>query len=97
MSEVCNNCDQQMKAAYVTIPHPLALGHPDGEKHPMRVIGYHCENVNCLYFTALPDEGCHANRDGDCSWSGCPQLRDGEPMKSGRHCPLDIKTDEEYL
>jgi len=32
---------------------------------------------------------CHAGSDGDCSWSGCPQPRDGEPVKSGRHCPLD--------
>ena len=32
---------------------------------------------------------CHAGSDGDCSWSDCPQLRDGEPVKSGRHCPLD--------
>lgn len=32
---------------------------------------------------------CHAGRDGDCVWPACPQLRDGEPSKSGRHCPLD--------
>ena len=32
---------------------------------------------------------CRANRDGDCSWNGCPQTRDGEPKKSGRHCPRD--------
>jgi hypothetical protein len=32
---------------------------------------------------------CHADRDGDCSWSGCPQLEAGEPEASGRHCPLD--------
>lgn len=33
---------------------------------------------------------CRANRDGECSWSDCPQSRDGEPHKSGRHCPRDI-------
>lgn len=27
--------------------------------------------------------------DGDCAWEGCPQLRDGEPEATGRHCPLD--------
>ena len=27
--------------------------------------------------------------DGECNWRDCPQIRDGEPMKSGRHCPLD--------
>lgn len=34
-------------------------------------------------------EGCHAARDGDCYWAECPQLRDGEPVATGRHCPLD--------
>jgi hypothetical protein len=38
---------------------------------------------------ANPEERCHADSDGDCEWHGCPQLRDGEPAKSGRHCPLD--------
>ena len=39
---------------------------------------------------------CQATRDdGDCDWSGCPQLRDGEPRKNGRHCPLDRSPDEE--
>ena len=37
-----------------------------------------------VHFTA-----CHAGMDGDCEWKDCPQLRDGEPGKSGRHCPLD--------
>lgn len=34
-------------------------------------------------------KGCAAGSDGDCVHSQCPQLRDREPMKSGRHCPLD--------
>ena len=38
---------------------------------------------------------CHAARDGDCIWQHCPQLRDGEPAHSGRHCPLDIRDEEE--
>lgn len=33
---------------------------------------------------------CRASLDGECGWSGCPQLRDGEPKATGRHCPLDI-------
>jgi hypothetical protein len=37
---------------------------------------------------------CAAARDGDCSHIDCPQLRDGEPVKSGRHCPLDIRDKE---
>ena len=31
---------------------------------------------------------CHAGSDGDCSWEQCPQLRDGEPVATGRSCPL---------
>jgi protein gp37 len=34
-------------------------------------------------------ERCHAARDGECMADSCPQLRDGEPHRSGRHCPLD--------
>lgn len=43
-----------------------------------------------------PEPHCHAGKDGDCIWKNCPQLRDGEPVKSGRRCPLDIKVDDEY-
>jgi len=34
--------------------------------------------------------------DGDCTWAECPQLRDGEPAKTGRHCPRDIATQATY-
>lgn len=37
---------------------------------------------------------CAAGRDGECFHSQCPQLRDGEPVKSGRHCPLDVRDEE---
>jgi hypothetical protein len=37
-------------------------------------------------------ESCHAHRDGECLWERCPQIRDGEPKASGRHCPLDDRT-----
>lgn len=36
---------------------------------------------------------CAAARDGDCIHALCPQLRDGEPHKTGRHCPLDASED----
>ena len=36
---------------------------------------------------------CAAGRDGDCIHEQCPQLADGEPHKSGRHCPLDADAD----
>ena len=42
------------------------------------------------YGASLPgDDHCHAAQDGECFWPKCPQERDGEPNKSGRHCPLD--------
>ena len=34
-------------------------------------------------------QACVAGRDGDCTHGKCPQLRDGEPEKTGRHCPVD--------
>lgn len=33
---------------------------------------------------------CASTRDGDCEHANCPQFRDGEPAKTGRHCPLDL-------
>ena len=39
-------------------------------------------------------ERCHADRDGDCTSGRCPQLRDGEPKKSGRSCPLPDHDEE---
>lgn len=38
---------------------------------------------------------CQSDDDGACDWEGCPQNRDGEPHKSGRHCPLDTYDDED--
>lgn len=35
-------------------------------------------------------EGCRSDDDGYCTWRRCPQRRDGEPAKSGRHCPREI-------
>lgn len=39
--------------------------------------------------THLAGKGCRADSDGDCVWAQCPQNRDNEPPKTGRHCPLD--------
>jgi hypothetical protein len=38
---------------------------------------------------AKPLTRCAASRDGECAHAQCPQLRDGEPAKTGRHCPID--------
>ena len=37
---------------------------------------------------------CQSGSDGDCFHKSCPQLRDGEPVKTDRHCPLDIEHEE---
>lgn len=34
---------------------------------------------------------CQATDDDDCTWAGCPQQRDREPLTSGRRCPLDVE------
>ncbi len=39
-----------------------------------------------------PSPFCQAGRDGDCIWKECPQIRDGEPLQSGRYCPLDTRS-----
>jgi hypothetical protein len=31
---------------------------------------------------------CQADSDGECNHPLCPQIRDGEPEKTGRSCPL---------
>jgi hypothetical protein len=44
-----------------------------------------------LLAQAIGEPYCHASRgDGECTWAGCPQMRDGEPLHSGRHCPLAL-------
>lgn len=40
-------------------------------------------------------EHCHAHSDGECFSKHCPQLRDGEPVTTGRSCPLPDWPDEE--
>lgn len=38
----------------------------------------------------LADAGhCLSDNDGECEWKDCPQIRDDEPTRSGRHCPRD--------
>ncbi len=39
-------------------------------------------------------DACHAGKDGECIMIQCPQTLDGEPEKSGRHCPLDKGEDD---
>lgn len=37
---------------------------------------------------------CHAARDGECHWEDCPQIRDDEPARTMRHCPLDNRDED---
>jgi hypothetical protein len=45
---------------------------------------------------ANENERCHSQKDGDCDWQFCPQNKEGEPQKTGRHCPLDWDRDLDY-
>jgi hypothetical protein len=38
---------------------------------------------------------CHATLEGECQWNHCPQVRDGEPMHTGRTCPLPWMDEEQ--
>lgn len=68
----------------------------------IHLLSGHCEPMMKLSFDRPkkaawepPETHCHATRDdGDCSWKDCPQLRDGEPANTHRHCPLDIREEE---
>lgn len=84
--------------AFCTVP-PLGWyctrepGH-DGPcaAHPVAV-DPQADKTDARAHVALPLKGCAAGRDGDCTHSQCPQLRDNEPRASGRHCPLDAKAE----
>ena len=53
-----------------------------------RLVSLESMREHVLVQPAVP-ASCQAGRDGDCIAPQCPQLRDGEPKASGRHCPLD--------
>lgn len=42
------------------------------------------------YHPSVRQNECHADRDGECNWVNCPQLKNYQ-----RHCPLDVDTDDE--
>lgn len=91
--EICRLRDHESKTI------GLKFRYPDREEK--RVVfpkGHECQAdlifdimKNTSY---IPD--CHAGSDGECNWKICPQLRDGEPDKTGRHCPLDKGIYEDY-
>lgn len=64
-------------------------------KFPLRIVPIYQAMISAapghLLVNPAPAQltGCAAGKDGDCAHSQCPQLRDGEPKATGRHCPLD--------
>jgi hypothetical protein len=44
--------------------------------------------------TVAAVEICHGQKDGECHWEQCPQLRDSEPAATGRGCPLPLDPDD---
>jgi hypothetical protein len=58
-----------------------------GDNRAIAVVG--AETVLAMKPTRNAGFWCHAGKDGECHWMLCPQLRDGEPAKTRRHCPLD--------
>jgi len=58
-------------------------------KEPVRFVHQHL--LPKLAMKVQNENYCHAGRDGECCWVGCPQLRDNEPVATGRHCPLDTR------
>ena len=46
-------------------------------------------------YTVAVLQSCAAHQDGDCFHKDCPQKRDNEPKRTGRHCPLDNPTGDD--
>ncbi len=82
---------------------PLAVGRPLGFcSHDHRIrIRMSTEKLTPTvrltpYRQQLAAQGhCMADDDDWCNWEECPQLRDDEPKRSGRHCPRDHRYDDE--
>jgi hypothetical protein len=45
--------------------------------------------------STLEHPRCRGDDEGQCAWRRCPQIRDGEPSATGRHCPYDTRAQEE--
>jgi len=69
-------------------------GYVDAVSELQKIAGFDGKRINADGTDWRYREFCHAHLDGDCAWKGCPQIRDGEPVATGRHCPLDTADDE---
>lgn len=57
--------------------------------HPSSALPSLTPEGHAARLASQPLTRCAAALDGNCVHPRCPQLRDGEPLNSGRHCPLD--------
>jgi len=67
------------------------------EERSAKARAAYCGRKACAVACSDPDGcdvHCHADRDGACDWTHCPQIKDNEPRASGRHCPRDLHDDQ---
>jgi hypothetical protein len=74
---------------------------PDPARASSAARASECARARCRRAGACMDPdncrvSCRGGKDGECIWEKCPQLRDGEPDRSGRHCPMDKHEDQEW-
>lgn len=87
-----------VKYTFVEVPEdPQEAGATELMLRRAKLWGSQVETITLFDGTSLqlPKPKCHSNGDGDCIWAECPQLRDGEPARSGRHCPIDTEDDDD--
>lgn len=63
---------------------PLTMDEALRQSHLSRADVHQCLDMSQRRWTF-----CRSDNDGDCDWDKCPQIAQGEPQMTGRHCPLD--------
>ena len=64
------------------------------QKEVLRLAEEGVQAVKRAMQLATPLTSCACDNDGECSHAQCPQLRDDEPARSGRSCPLYVPPEE---
>lgn len=94
-----NSTDHRIENVQILCPncHALKTRHArrNGGMADTRHLECRAKSVRVQIPLPLPNNLCHANRDGECNWIDCPQIRDKEPETTGRHCPIDKWPDED--
>lgn len=86
ISPICSTCGGAQRVCVHESQHSEAWG-PCPDCTPSEIEPARLEPEQELY--------CHADFDGECHHANCPQLRDGEPHATGRHCPIDTRPEED--